>query len=170
MAIKDLVPKFRNGRRNLAVRRNDWDPFRDFQREMNRLFDEFIGDFPAISSWKGELSGMEAFSPPVDITETDKEIKISAELPGMDEDNITVEIDNSAVTICGEKTEEKEDKSRKWHVREQSYGSFQRVIPLPVAVDGGKAKAKFKKGVLTVTLPKLEDEQSSRRRVQIENG
>jgi HSP20 family protein len=170
MAIRDLVPKFRNGRSNVAVRRNDWDPFRDFQREINRMFDEFIGDFPALSGWKGRSGEVAAFSPAVDISETDKVVKISAELPGMDEDNISVEMDNSTVTICGEKSEEKEDKNSKWHVREQSYGSFQRVIPLPAGVDSSKAKAKFKKGVLTVTLPKLEDEQGSRRTVKIENG
>lgn len=170
MAIKDLVPKFRNGRSNIAVRRNEWDPFRDFQREMNRLFDDFIGDFPVLSGWKGGGLPAGAFSPLVDITETDKEVKIKAELPGMDEKDITVEMDDNAVTIYGEKREEKEEKGKKWHVREQSYGSFQRVIPLPASVDSENAKAKFKKGVLTVRLPKTEEEQSKRRTVEIENG
>ena len=170
MAIRDLVPKLRNGRSNLAVRKNTWDPFRDFQREMNQLFDDFIGDFPMVSSWRDGGSDVVSFSPLVDISENDKELTVKAELPGMDEKDISVELDDSAITIRGEKHEEKEEKGRKWHVREQSYGSFLRVIPLPTGVDSEKAKAKFKKGVLTVTLPKVGEEQSKRRTVKIENG
>jgi len=170
MAIRDLVPKFRGGRSNITVREGERDPFRDLQREMNRLFDDFLGDFPMLSQWKGSVPQAAGFSPAVDITETAKAVKVKAELPGMDEDDITVEIDENTITISGEKVEEKEDKGRKWHVKEQSYGSFRRIVPLPARVEAEKAKAKFKKGVLTVNLPKVEDDQSKRRTVKIENS
>ena len=169
MAIKDLVPKFGRGRDNVPVRRREWDPFKDFQHEMNRLFDDFFTDFPAVAG-RGEDAPVSAsFSPRVDVSETDKEVKVSAELPGMDEKDITVEMDNAAITVRGEKKEEKEEKGKNWFTREQSYGSFRRVIPLPMSVDAGKAKAKFKKGVLTVTVPKRQEEQSRRKAIAIES-
>ena len=77
-------------------------------------------------------------------------------------------MDDASVTIRGEKKEEKEEKGKNWFTREQSYGSFHRVIPLPSEVDGGKAKAKFKRGVLTVTLPKREGSVEKRKTITIE--
>lgn len=169
MSIKDLVPKFGRGRESMPVRRGEYDPFRDFQREMNRLFDDFLTDFPMTSHWGERDLPSAAFSPRVDVSETDKEVKVSAELPGMDEKDITVEMDDATLTVRGEKQEEKEDKGKNWYSREQSYGSFHRVIPLPTSVDGTKAKAKFKKGVLTVTVPKREEEQAKRKAITIES-
>jgi len=169
MSIKDLVPKFGRGRENMPARRGEHDPFRDFQREMNRLFDDFLTDFPIAPRWgEGDFPAA-AFSPRVDVSETDKAVKVSAELPGMDEKDITVEMDDAAITVRGEKHEEKEDKGKNWYSREQSYGSFHRVIPLPTSVDGTKAKAKFKKGVLTVSVPKREEEQDKRKAITIES-
>jgi HSP20 family protein len=168
MAIKDLVPKLRHGR-NSVVRRRNADPFQELQCEMNRMFEDFFLDFPSFSGLDVRGGGL-GFSPAVDISETDKELKVSVELPGMDEKDITVELDNSTLTVRGEKSEVREDKDNKWHVREQSYGSFQRVIPLPVNADSENAKAKFKKGVLSIRIPKLEDDQHQRKTVKIENG
>jgi HSP20 family protein len=169
MAIKDLVPRFGRGRDNAPARREEWDPFRDFQREMNRLFDDFWSDFP-IAGRRGERAlTSSVFSPRVDVSETDTEVKVSAELPGMDEKDINVEMDDSAITVRGERHEEKEDKGKNWYSREQTYGSFHRVIPLPASVDGAKAKAKFKKGILTVTVPKREEAQDKRKAIAIES-
>jgi len=168
MAIKNLVPRFGRGGENAPVRRGGWDPFRDFQREMNRLFDDFFTDFSLAPRWGGRESAPTAFSPRVDVSETDKEVKISAELPGMDERDINVEMEDGAVTIRGEKREDREDKGKNWYSREQSYGAFHRVIPLPASVDGEKAKAKFKKGILTVTAPKRGEEQTRRKDIAIE--
>ena len=180
MSIKDLVPKFGRGRENVPVRRGEYDPFRDFQREMNRLFDDFFTDFPLALHQGKHGAGLAprwgerdlpsvAFNPRVDVSETDKEVKVSAELPGMDEKDITVEMDDAAITVRGEKKEEKEDKGKNWCRREQSYGSFHRVIPLPASVQGEKAKARFKKGVLTITVPKREEEQPKRKAITIES-
>ena len=170
MSIKDLIPRVGKGREDTRLQRRDDDPFRQFQSEMNRLFDDFFGEFGLEPSWaRGERGGgLAAFSPRVDVTESAKEVAISAELPGLDEKDVTVEVDDTAVTIRGEKKEERETKEKNWTRREQSYGSFHRVVPLPVAVDGSKAKARFKKGVLNVTLPKREERAARRKTVEIE--
>jgi HSP20 family protein len=137
---------------------------------MNRLFEDFFSEFPLAP--RGGVGGRElatvGFSPRVDVSETDKEVSVSAELPGMDEKDITVEMNDAAVTIRGEKKEEKEEKGKNWHTKEQSYGFFHRVVPLPASVEGAKAKAKFAKGVLTVTVPKRAEEQARRKAIKIE--
>lgn len=135
---------------------------------MNRLFDDFFNDFPlAPRPGDGGLAAF-SFSPRVDVSETDKEVRVSAELPGMDEKDITVEMDDEAITIRGERKAEKEEKGKNWYTREQSYGSFHRMIPLPASVAGEKANAKFRKGVLTITVPKKEEEQARRKAIKIE--
>lgn len=168
MTIKDLVPKFGRERDRLPVRRADYDPFREIQREMNHLFDDFLTGFPLASRVGGREGWMTEFSPKVDVSETDKDIQISAELPGMDEKDISVEMEDAAITIRGERKEEREDKGKNWYTREQSYGTFQRVIPLPAEVVGDKAAAKFKKGVLTITVPKREESPTRRKSIKIE--
>jgi HSP20 family protein len=170
MAIKDLVPKFGRGREKMPARRDEFDPFRGFQREMNRLFDDFFAeDFPLARHWGGRELATGAFSPRVDVSETDKEVNVSAELPGMEEKDLSVEMDDGAITIRGEKKEEKEEKGKNWYTREQSYGSFHRSIALPAGVDVSKAKAKFKNGVLKITAPKREEEQTKRKTINIES-
>jgi len=168
MAIKDLIPRIGRGRDQALARRGESDPFRDLQREMNRLFDDFFSDFPLAP--RGGERGLAAagFSPRVDVSETEKEVKVSAELPGMDEKDISVEMDDAAITIRGERKEEKEDKGKNWYTREQSYGSFRRIVPLPASVQGEKASAKFKKGLLTITVPKREEEQAKRKAIKIQ--
>ncbi|MFZ5998454.1 MAG: Hsp20/alpha crystallin family protein [Nitrospirota bacterium] len=149
MAFRDLVPRT-FGKREVPVKRNGDDPFTMLQREMNDLFDNFFRsfDFAPFGSRMGE------FTPRVDVSETDKEIKVSAELPGMDEKDIEVTLNKDSLTIKGEKKEEKEDKGKNYYRIERSYGSFSRTIPLPLEVETDRAEATFKKGVLTVTLPK----------------
>jgi HSP20 family protein len=167
MAIKDLVPRFGRGRDQLPERRREYDPFRDFQREMNRLFDDFFGDFPlAFRRGERELESA-AFAPRVDVSETEKEVKVSAELPGMEEKDISVEMDEMSISIRGERKEEQEEKGKNWYRREQSYGAFHRSIPLPASVEGEKAKAKFKKGILTVTVPKRPEAHAKRKTITI---
>ena len=168
MSIKDLVPRI--GRKPLPVRQEDADPFRDFQRQMNRLFDDFFGGFPLAERETGAGWAPAAFTPRVDVSETDTEVKVSAELPGMDEKDISVELQDDVLVLRGEKKREQEEKGKNWYRREQSWGSFQRAIELPAGVDAGKAKAQFKKGVLTFTAPKRPEEQVRRKTVPIEEG
>jgi HSP20 family protein len=171
MDIKDLVPKFGRGRGRMPERRWEDDGLLSFQREMNRLFDDFFRGFGMGTAldWGDRELAPTGFSPRVDVTETDKEVSVSAELPGLDEKDVSVELDDASVTIRGEKKEESEDRGKNWYRKEQSYGSFHRVIPLPTTVDGTKAKARFKKGKLTVKLPKREEEQARRKTIQIES-
>lgn len=171
MSIRDLVPRFGRAQgERLPQRRSEADPFRLFQQQMNRLFDDFFEGGLAAPSWSGR-AGLDAagYSPRVDIAETDTEVKVSAELPGMDEKEVTVELDDNTISIRGEKTEEKEEKKGNWTHREQLYGAFHRTIPLPAAVDGQKAKATFRKGVLTVSVPKREPGKNSRKLITIES-
>jgi HSP20 family protein len=166
MSIKDLVPRM--GRKPLPARREEDDPFRDFQRQMNRLFEDFFGGFPLAERIREPEWAPAAFTPRVDVSETDTEVKVSAELPGMDEKDITVELQDDILTLRGEKKTEQEEKGKNWTRREQSWGSFHRAIALPAGVDAGKAKATFKKGLLTFSAPKRPEEQAHRKTVPIQ--
>jgi HSP20 family protein len=154
MATKKVVVQKNTPGTQVEVRR-DWEyPFASFQREMNRLFDNFFGGL-SLSPWAPLERGMaQTFTPRVDVSETDKEIRVSVELPGMEEKNIDVSLTKDTLTIKGEKKEETEDKGKDYYRMERSYGSFTRSIPLPVEVDTDKVEATFKKGVLDITLPK----------------
>ena len=110
---------------------------------------------------------MRSFTPRVDISESDKEFQVTAELPGMDEKNLDISLANSVLTLKGEKKEEKEDKRKDYYRMERSYGMFSRTIPLPEGVDLEKVEASFREGVLTVTLPKMVEAQKERKRIPI---
>ena len=170
MSIKDLVPRLGRKHDRMPIRRKEEDSLLSFQREMNRLFDGFFqgSGLESVLDWGDEGLTKVAFSPKVDVSETKKEVKVSAELPGMEEKDISVELGDDIVTIRGEKKEEHEDKGKNWYRREQSYGSFHKVIPLQASVEGENAKAKFKKGKLTVTIPKTEEDRSKRKSIQID--
>jgi HSP20 family protein len=167
MSIKDLVPRFGRGHDAHPVRRDDADPFRDFQREMNRLFDDFFGEAPLAVRGESEWAPA-VFVPRVDVSETDQEVKVTAELPGMDEKDIAVELQDDILTLRGDKKTEQEEKGKNWFRREQSTGSFQRAIALPAGVDAAKATAQFKKGVLTVVAPKRAEDQANRKTIPIQ--
>ncbi len=166
MSMKNLVPRF--GRKPLPARREEADPFRDFQRQMNDLFADFFGGYPLAERGGGPEWAPAAFTPRVDVAETDTEVKVSAELPGMDEKDISVELQDDVLILRGEKKSEQEEKGKNWFRREQSWGTFHRAVELPAGVDAGKAKAQFKKGVLTFTAPKRPEEQARRRAVPIQ--
>lgn len=166
MSIKNLVPRV--GRKAALARREEADPFGDFQRQMNRLFADFFGDYSLAERVQEPEWAPAAFTPRVDVSETDTEVKVSAELPGMDEKDITVELQDDVLTLRGEKKSEQEEKGKNWYRREQSWGSFHRAIELPAGVDASKATAKFKQGVLTFTAPKRPEEQATRKSVPIQ--
>jgi HSP20 family protein len=139
-----------------------------FQQEMNRLFDGFFGR-SALEPFGGLGEGWGLFSPRVDVAETDKEVVVSAELPGLDDEDIDVSLSRGMLTISGEKKQEKEKKGRNYYRVERSYGSFRRSVRLPAEVDTGKVDAVFRKGVLTITLPKTA-EAKARKRIAIKKG
>jgi HSP20 family protein len=161
VSITDLIP-WRREERKVPVKREEERSLPSFQQEMNRLFDEFSRGW-GLAPFREFAEQWDVFSPRVDVVEGDKEVTVSAELPGMDEKEIDVSLSRGVLTISGEKREEKEDKGKNYYRMERSYGSFQRSIPLPGEVDEEKAKATFNKGVLTITLPKTAKAQAHKR-------
>ncbi|HWP41686.1 MAG TPA: Hsp20/alpha crystallin family protein [Blastocatellia bacterium] len=128
------------------------DPFRSLQQRINRLFEETFG--PMAFPGQESLS-IAAWSPRCDIFESDNEIVIKAELPGVKKEDVKVNIENNMLTIQGERKFEEETKQENYHRIERSYGQFMRSFMLPAYVDAGKVSAEFKDGLLRVTLPKL---------------
>lgn len=160
MDLKSLSPF---GKKDVPAQREEYEPFSFLRHEMNRLFDDFNRGF-----WSAPVeSRFESFSPRVDVSETDKEIKITAELPGMDDKDIDISLNKDTLTIKGEKREEKEDKGRDYYRAERSYGSFSRTIPIPAEIDTDKVKAEFSKGLLMVTMPKTTEAIKETKKIPI---
>ena len=108
--------------------------------------------------------------PAVDIIEKDNAYEITADLPGMDEKNIEVKLSNDGLTIRGVKQEEKEEQKRDYYLHERSFGAFERSFTLPEGVDADKIEASFKKGVLTVTLPKRPEAIKPEKQIPVKPG
>lgn len=139
------------------------DPFVALHRQMNRLFeDAFSGTLPAFRAGTGA-----SLAPSIDIKETDNGIEVEAELPGVDEKDVHVTLDDNVLTIKGEKKAEKEESKKGYYMSERSYGSFLRSFELPGGIDADKVNASFSKGVLKVTLPKPVGAQSKAKKIDI---
>jgi HSP20 family protein len=155
-----------------------WRPFESLHREVDRLFEDFDRDFwrsPFRSSvfdiepvWQREVTWGAPLA--VDIVEKDKAYEITAELPGMDEENIQVKLANGSLTIKGEKQEEKEEKKKDYHLRERHFGSLERCFAVPEGVDVDKIEASFKKGVLTVILPKKPEVIKPEKKIEVKTA
>lgn len=164
MNMRDLIPWGRDAHEVPSMYRNEQaSPFLTLHREMNRLFDEAIRDFGAPS-----LFGRMPTWPSVEVTETDKDMRVSAELPGLNEKDVEVLMEDGGLTIRGEKKSEVDDKERQFS--ERYYGRFERRIPLGFEVEADKVAAEFKNGVLSVTLPKSAKAQANAKRIQIQSS
>jgi HSP20 family protein len=129
-----------------------WDPFRDIvslREKMNRLFEDMV-------TQRGEEKEMisSAWAPAVDIYEDESQLVLTAEVPGIDEKDIEIKIENNTLTLHGERKMEKETKEENYHRLERSYGSFSRSFTLPNYVDTDKIRAEHENGVLKITMPK----------------
>lgn len=144
------------------------DPFQNFHEDfgsmMERAFGRSLDVFDNMSF--GRL-GMGILSPNVDVRETDNEITLTAELPGLDEKDVEVIVENRTLTIRGTKREEKEQGEGKARLIERRYGSFARSFTLPPHVDEAKIKAQFEKGLLRLSMPKSQNAKPSGRRIEI---
>ncbi len=155
-------------------------PLFSLQREVDRLFDDFTRGFSMFPfgerggdvrspmfGWSGRAT--EALAPSVDVAETDKAFEISAELPGMGEEDIDVSLSDGILTLKGEKREEskQEDEAKGYYLSERLYGSFQRAFRLPDGVDQERIEAHFDKGVLKVTLPKTPEAAKRQRKIAV---
>jgi len=150
-------------------------PFENLRREVDRLFEDFSGGI-----WRSPF-GRSLFDigpfrraeaafgavPAVDVTETDKGYEITVDLPGMEEKNIDVKIANGILTVKGERQDEKEEKKKDYYLRERSFGSFERSFQVPDIVDTDKIDASFKKGVLTLVLPKSAEAQKAEKKIEV---
>jgi len=166
MAFSNLIPG-KKKEQSLTRRGNGMDPFTRLQHEMDRLFQEFRGSGLAPSEgFGGEMS---AWAPAVNLTENEKEVRVTAELPGMDEKDVDVEISHNVLTIKGEKKEEHKEEEQNVYRMERRYGSFVRQIELPLEVESEKAEASFKNGVLTIHLPKSGEAQKNVRKIEVKS-
>ncbi len=156
-------------RRDLAPRREVENPIDLFQNEMNRLFDSFFTD-PFGTRHVLEPWGTNEFTPRVDVVESDTDIKVTAELPGMDVKDIQISLENDSLVLSGEKKSEHEEKGKGTYRFERSFGSFQRVIPLDSEVEESKVEAQFKNGVLSVTLPKTPAAMKAAKKIEIKSS
>jgi HSP20 family protein len=147
------------------------DPFGTLRSEMDRLFDSFMGGLPTFPSMFGP-GGSRGFalSPSMDVKETNKEIVVETELPGLDEKDISLTVQNGVLTIQGEKKLDYDEEKENYHVMERRYGSFQRSLRLPDTVDDTKINAHFDNGVLKVTLPKRPELTREQRKIEIKKS
>ena len=144
-------------------------PFQVLQREMNRLFEDMLPtDLGAPWTAAGDAQGR-ILMPRMEVRETDKELRVIAELPGVTEKDIDVSLDDDVLTIRAEKRIERKEERENTHFTERSFGTFQRSMSLPYRLEPNQVKASFANGVLTVTLPKNEA-QSQARRIPVETG
>ena len=148
MNMRDLIPWGRTQPTPTRFR-DEGDPFMTLHREMNRLFDDIFRGFE-LAPFGG--MGRQAGWPSVEVVENDKDVRVSAELPGLSEKDVEVFLQEGVLTLRGEKRSEVEDKQRSFS--ERYYGRFERRIPLPWDVEEDKIEASFDNGVLTVTMPK----------------
>ena len=144
MNLKSLIPV---GRQRGVARADN--PFLSLHQQIDRLFDDFTRGFPSLGN------GMTTMTlPTMDVAETDKEIEITAELPGLEEKDVQINVADDILTIRGEKKAEKEQKDKNYCLVERSYGSFERSLELPEGVNADAIKATIDKGVLKVVVPR----------------
>ena len=167
MNVRDLVPWGRNNNSQApsAYRDSEQHPFLSLHREMNRLFDDVFREFDTRLPSMGRQSFLGSAWPSVEISDTDNQITVTAEVPGLEEKDIDVLLDDGVLTLRGEKRSESEDKSRQFS--ERYYGRFERRIPLGFEIEEDKVAASFRNGLLTVTLPKSASVQSRVKRIEI---
>jgi HSP20 family protein len=159
MNLRALVPF--SGRGNLA--RPDFGLFGSLQREVDNLFEEFTRGL----STDGRISTL---MPSLDVSESDQEIEIRVDLPGLERKDVDISIENDLLTIRGEKKFEtsEDDKAKNYHVRERGYGAFYRVLQLPPGIDASKVQATMSKGVLTIAIPKPA--QSAAKKIEVKEA
>jgi HSP20 family protein len=143
-----------------------FEPFGSLRRDMERLFEDFSRDF----GWGVPAARGSGEGPRIDVSETDSELKIEAELPGVEEKDLEIVLSDDRLTIKGEKKQEKEEKKKDYHLVERSYGSFARSVGLPFAADPDRIRASFSKGVLTVTVPKPAEVKAKEKKIPIGKG
>jgi HSP20 family protein len=164
MSVRDLIPWGRNERVPSLYGRGDMDPFLSLHRNVNRLFDEAFRGFDMPAPFGGSSIAGGSW-PHVEVSENDKEIRVTAEVPGLEEKDVEVMLEDDVLTIRGEKKSETNDKDRQFS--ERFYGRFERRFSTGRDIEQNKVDATFKNGVLTVILPKSAKAQAHAKRIAI---
>ncbi len=164
MDIKELVPWKREKREERQESSSQTGAsLNTIRRDMNEMFNDLFRGFglaPFESSFGTE---MRLFSPRVDVVETPEALKVSAELPGMDKDDVNVSLSRDTLTISGEKKSEQEEEGEDYYHMERSYGSFRRSVAVPCEIDDDAIEATFENGVLNIMLPKTDQGKNCRK-------
>jgi HSP20 family protein len=158
--MRDLIPWDRSSRQGEPHHDAALSPFFTLRREMDRLFDDAFRGFGLPAFSHGALSW-----PQVEVVDHDKEVRVTAELPGLEEKDVELRVEDNVLVLRGEKRTEFDDAERRYS--ERSYGHFERHIALPAEVEDERANATFRNGVLTVTLPKTERARQQAKRIPI---
>ena len=158
MNMRDLIPWGRqSSSAPVAYGNEDPNPLLSFRRDMDRLVEDlFRGSLPGLDWSPSAISW-----PKLEVSDSDREVRITAEVPGMNENDVELLVEDGVLTLRGEKKSESQDKDRGYS--ERFYGRFERRIGLPTGVDEEGAKADFRDGVLTITLPKSPEAERGRR-------
>jgi len=164
MNMRDLIPWGRHEGSSVpsSFRNEEVSPFLTLHREMNRLFDDVFNRF---DSGMPSLLGRAVAWPSVEIVDSGAEVRVSAELPGLEEKDVEVLVEDDVLTIRGERKAQFEDKDRRFS--ERYYGRFERRIPLPFQVEDDRAEASFENGVLVVALPKSPKSEAKTKRIAV---
>lgn len=161
MTTRRISPVAKKSR--YALQSSEDNPLLSLRNNIDRLFDNFFRGID-ISPFAATPA---TFSPSIDVADSGKELKVTMELPGMNEKDIDVSLTRNSLTIQGEKKDETEEKGSSYHRMERVYGSFTRTIPLPVEVNVDGARANYKKGVLSITIPKTEKSIKEAKRIPV---
>jgi HSP20 family protein len=150
------------------------DPWRSLRTEMERMFDRFgLPSFRRMFDPEPGWPSLRHFAfsaPPIDMSEDETSYKITAELPGLDANDVDVQVAGDTLVLKGEKRQEKEERNKNYHFSERSYGAFQRAFDLPASVDRDNIAAEFAKGVLTITLPKTKAAQQQAKKIDVKSA
>jgi HSP20 family protein len=156
--LRNILPHKKES--NLPVKREQTEPIGLLHQEIDRLFENFTRGF-TFEPLRLIERRMRQFSPTVDVSESEKNVTVNVELPGMDQKDIKVSFIDGHLMIRGEKTQEKEEKRKGYYRTERSFGEFRRVIPLPVGVNTNKVSTVFKKGLLNITIPRTRETKTT---------
>jgi HSP20 family protein len=142
------------------------DIFSVMRNEMDRMFERFEHGFPHFPRFLRTENG-DMMVPELDVHENTNSVTIEAELPGVEQKDVSVTLRNGVLTIKGEKKQSKEEKTENYYLAERSYGSFERSLQMPESIDEAKVEAKFDKGVLKITAPKRPEAVKAQRKIEI---
>lgn len=163
VSLNALVPWRSNKSEMPATREEIFDPFLTFRREVDRMFDDFFTGFGGGRAPRSSFG----ITPTMDLTENEKEIVVTAELPGLDDKDFEVTVSGDILTLKGEKKAEHEQRNGDGHYMERRFGAFSRAVRLPFEIKDEKVDATYDKGVLTIRVPKPAEMQRAARRIEV---